>query len=138
MPQYFLEDLHPSLLLRSTEMPIDASAIADFDRRFPVAQPELMRSFFVTGATMRLLVRDGLPISGGVIGAGIEQLSWPHPIAAGDVLRVESEVLEVQQSRRRPDVGRARIRSRTLNQRDEVVQEFTAQLMVPRRTPATA
>ena len=83
--------------------------------------------------TMRLLVERGLPLAGGVVGAGGE-LSWPRPTRPGDVLQVESEVLEIIPSRSRPDRGVARIRSLTRNQRDEVVQILIAKLIVPRRT----
>ena len=82
--------------------------------------------------TMRLLVEQGLPLAGGILGAGGE-IAWPKPTRPGDVLRVESEVLEVTPSRSRPDRGMALVRSLTLNQRDEVVQSLTAKLIVPRR-----
>jgi acyl dehydratase len=82
---------------------------------------------------MRLLVEGGLPLAGGVVGAGGE-LSWPRPTRPGDVLQVESEVLEIIPSRSRLDRGVARIRSLTRNQRDEVVQILIAKLIVPRRT----
>jgi len=52
------------------------------------------------------------------------------------VLRVESEVVEVAPSRSRPDRGMIKVRSETLNQRDEVVQVLEARMIVPRRPPA--
>src|SRR5688572_26014317 len=52
---------------------------------------------------------------------------------AGDVLRVESEVLEVTPSRSRPERRTITLRSETRNQRGEVVQVLTARLIVPRR-----
>jgi acyl dehydratase len=85
--------------------------------------------------TMRLLVQGGVPIARGLIGLGAE-LSWPRPTRPGDVLRVESEVVEVSPSRSRPDRGVIKVRSETRNQRDEVVQVLEARMMVPRRPPA--
>ena len=82
---------------------------------------------------MRLLVETGLPLAGGIIGAGAE-VSWPKPTRPGDVLQVESEVQEIMPSRSRLDRGVATIRSLTHNQRDEVVQVLVAKLIVPRRT----
>ncbi len=82
--------------------------------------------------TMRLLVEGGAPIAGGVVGAGGE-ISWPRPTRPGDILQVESEVLEVTPSRSRPDRGMVTLRSETRNQRGEVVQILTAKLVVPRR-----
>lgn len=82
--------------------------------------------------TMRLLVDGAAPIAGGIIGAGGE-ISWPRPTRPGDTLHVESEVLEITPSRSRPERGMVTLRSETLNQRGEVVQIFTAKLVVPRR-----
>jgi acyl dehydratase len=82
--------------------------------------------------TMRLMVRGGVPIAGGLIGAGAE-ISWPRPTRPDDVLRVESEVLEITPSRSRPDRGMVKVRSETLNQRDQVVQVLEARMVVPRR-----
>ena len=81
--------------------------------------------------TMRLLVEGGLPIAGGIIGAGGE-ITWPNPTRPGDVLQVESEVLECRPSRSRPDRGIATIRSETRNQRGDTVQVLVAKLVVPR------
>ena len=82
--------------------------------------------------TMRLLVQGGAPIAQGIIGAGAE-IAWPRPTRPGDVLQVESEVLEIRPSRSRPDRGMVTLRSETRNQRGEVVQVLTARLVVPCR-----
>ena len=82
--------------------------------------------------TMRLLVESGLPLMGGIVGAGGE-ISWPKPTRPGDILQVVSEVEEVVPSRSRPDRGMARVRSETRNQRGETVQILVAKLIVPRR-----
>ena len=83
--------------------------------------------------TMRLLVETGLPLAGGIIGAGGE-ISWPKPTRPGDILTVTSEIEEIAPSRSRPDRGMVRVRSETRNQRDEIVQVLIARLVVPRRT----
>jgi acyl dehydratase len=85
--------------------------------------------------TMRLMVQGGVPVAGGLIGAGAE-VSWPQPTRPDDVLRVESEVIEVRPSRSRPDRGVVRVRSETRNQRDEVVQVLESRMIVPRRPEA--
>src|ERR1051325_3814970 len=51
---------------------------------------------------IRLLVRGGLPLANGVIGFGGE-LSWPIPTRPGDVLHVESEIIEIKPSRSKAD-----------------------------------
>ena len=85
--------------------------------------------------TMRLNVTGGLPIAGGIVGLGGE-LSWPKAVRPGDVLRVESEVIEVVPSRSHPDRGTVVVRSETRNGRGEVVQITTMKLLVPRRERA--
>lgn len=82
--------------------------------------------------TMRLLVQGGLPIEGGLVGAGAE-ITWPKPTRPGDTLQVDSEIREVRPSRSHPDRGIAVTHSETRNQHGEVVQILIAKLMVPRR-----
>ena len=81
---------------------------------------------------MRLLVQGGLPIAGGIIGYGSE-LSWLKPTRPGDTLSVVSEIVEITPSRSQPNRGSVRVCSETRNQHGEVVQTFTARLVVPRR-----
>ena len=85
--------------------------------------------------TMRLNVESGPQLAGGIVGAGGE-LSWPTPTRPGDVLHVESEVVEVTPSRSRPDRGTIVLLSRTINQRGDVVQIQKARLVVPRKVAA--
>ncbi|MEX2121356.1 MAG: MaoC family dehydratase [Pirellulales bacterium] len=86
--------------------------------------------------SMRLLV-EGVPIAGGMVGVGAE-MAWPKPTRAGDVLHVESEVVEARPSRSRPDRGIATIRSETRNQSGEIVQVLIAKLVVPRQSSSAA
>ena len=93
---------------------------------------ELVASGWHTAAiTMRLAVL-GLPIAGGLIGAGGE-ISWPAPTRPGAVLHVEAEVLEVRPSRSRPDRGMAVVRMETVDREGAVAQVFTVTMVVPRR-----
>lgn len=83
--------------------------------------------------TMRLLVESELDIAGGLIGLGFEELRWPRPVWPGDELRVQSEVLEKRESRSRPGQGLLKMRTTTLNQREEPVQVSVGTLIVPCR-----
>ena len=80
--------------------------------------------------TMRLAVEGGVPIKGGIIGAGVDELRWPHPVRPGDTLVAESEVVEVIPSSTRPGQGRVRVASRTYNQDGVLVQSWIATLVV--------
>ena len=57
----------------------------------------------------------------------------PAPVYAGDTLRAVTEVLAKRESRSRPDRGIVTVRTRGLNQREEVVIEFERTIMVARR-----
>lgn len=145
----YLEDLQPGQRFTSGSHSLDAAQIKAFAQQFDpqpfhldeeAAQHSLFGSLAASGwhtaaITMRLQVESGLPISGGIIGAGGE-INWPRPTRPGDILHVESEVLEVMPSRSRPDRGMITLRSETRNQRGEVVQTLTVKLVVPRRPAA--
>ena len=82
--------------------------------------------------TMRLLVTSGPKLANGMLGAGGE-IEWKMPTRPGDVLHVESEVMELIPSRSRADRGMLVLRSRTINQQGAVVQNLSAKLIVARR-----
>jgi acyl dehydratase len=142
----YLDDLHEGLRFTTGTHTVDETQIVAFASAFDPQpfhlDPEGARDSIFQGLaasgwhtaaiTMRLLVTEGVPIVGGIVGAGGE-VTWPRPTRPGDVLRVASEVLRVTPSRSRPDRGMVSLRSETLNQNDEVVQILTATLMVPRR-----
>jgi acyl dehydratase len=142
----YLDDLHIGQRFTSGTQVVDEEQIKAFARQFDpqpfhldneVAKDTLFSGLVGSGwhtaaITMRLLVEGGLPLAGGIIGAGGE-LDWPNPTRPGDILKVESEVLDIRPSQSRPDRGVARVRSLTRNQRNEVVQRLTAKLIVPRR-----
>ncbi len=147
-PRLYLEDLRVGQRFTSGTHAVDESQIRAFATEFDpqpfhldeqAARASLFGGLAASGwhtaaITMRLLVTSGLPLAGGVVGAGGE-IGWPKPTRPGDTLRVESEVLEIRPSRSRPERGMVTVRSDTRNQRDEVVQTLIARLVVPRRPP---
>src|SRR5881409_4248248 len=82
--------------------------------------------------TMRLFVRT-LNFTEGAIGLGVDELRWPNVVRPGDVLTVETEIVDLRPSRSRPGYGIIRLRNVTTNQRGEIVQTMLASVMVPRR-----
>jgi len=131
----------------STRLRVDSARIksfaAEFDPQpFHLDEVAAGKSFFgglaasgwhTAAMTMRLLVDSDLRPAGGIIGAGFEEFRWPLPVRPSDELRVESEILEVRPSKSRPTQGMLKVRTSTLNQRDEVVQASVVSLVVPRR-----
>jgi itaconyl-CoA hydratase len=67
---------------------------------------------------------------------GWNEIKLPKPVFAGDTLWAESEVLSARESRSRPSCGIVGIRTRGVNQRVEIVIEFTRTFMVFKRTAA--
>ena len=83
--------------------------------------------------TMRLFVQR-LNFAEGAIGLGVDELRWPNPVRPGDVLQVETEIIDLRLSRSKPNCGILRLRNVTTNQRGEIVQTMFANAMVPRRS----
>jgi acyl dehydratase len=146
----YLDDLDVGQRFTSGTHAVDADQIVGFAAEFDpqpfhlddtAAHGTLFGGLAASGwhtaaLTMRLLVGGGLPLAGGIVGAGGE-IGWPQPTRPGDILRVDSEVIEIKPSRSRPDRGLVTVRSETRNQRGEIVQTLTARLVVPRRSPIT-
>ena len=146
-PVHYLEDLHVGQRFVSETHIIDVEQIKAFARQFDpqpfhlddaTARNTLFGGLVASGwhtaaVTMRLLTGGGLPLAGGIIGAGGE-IAWPAPTRPGDELHVESEVVSATPSRSRPDRGTAVVRCITKNQKNETVQELMAKLIVPRRS----
>jgi acyl dehydratase len=144
----FLEDLTVGQTFRSGTVTVDLERSRAFAAEFdpqPFHLDEaagagslfggLVASGWYTAAlSMRLMVESDFRIAGGLIGAGVEEIRWPRPVRPGDVLRVESEILDVRPSQSKPDRGIARVRNTTLNQNDEPVMIQVAKLIVPRRS----
>jgi acyl dehydratase len=56
-----------------------------------------------------------------VANLGYDKLVMPAPVFIGDTLRAETEVVELKESRSRPQAGVVTFAHRLLNQRDEIV-----------------
>ena len=146
MSELYLEDFSVGQRFLSATHAIDAAQIKDFAAQFDpqpfhTSEEAAKDSFFhglaasgwhTAAITMSLLVKSGMPIAGGLIGAGCE-IDWPKPTRPGDVLRVESEVLSVTPSRSRPERGVITLHSQTKTQDNDVVQRMTSKLLAWRK-----
>jgi acyl dehydratase len=145
----FLDDFAVGQVYRgTTSLQVDADAIKRYAREYDpqpfhldeaAAANTMFKGLAASGwhtasVTMRLLVDGGVPIAGGIIGGGTDEMRWPRPVRPGDRLRVESEVIDVRPSRSNPAQGILKLRTTTFNQNDEPVMIFTGNLIVLRRT----
>jgi acyl dehydratase len=147
MAVHYLEDFSPGQKFGSGKLRVESDRIkafaAEFDPQpFHLDEEAAGRSVFkglaasgwhTASMTMRLLVESEMSPAGGIVGAGFDEFRWPRPVRPGDELHVESEVLEVRESKSRPEQGLIKVRTTTINQNGEPVQVFVGNLVVPRR-----
>ncbi len=62
-----------------------------------------------------------------------DEIQLPNPVFVGDTLWAESEILELRESRSKPNCGIVGLRSRGVNQRGEIVIAFRRTFMVYKR-----
>lgn len=151
MQPRYLDDLAIGDQFKSGEHAMDETQIKSFATQFDpqpfhlddtAARATLFGGLAASGwhtaaITMRLQVTSGLPIAGGIVGAGGE-LSWPRPTRPTDVLHVVSEVVQIAPSKSKPDRGMVTVRSETRNQHGDVLQVSTVRIVVPRQPGADA
>jgi acyl dehydratase len=92
-------------------------------------QRPLVDSTFTLALVTGLSVAD---VSERAVNLGWREVRLPSPVYAGDTIRAETEVIAKRESRSRPEQGILTVRTRGLNQRDEVVIEFERTIMLPR------
>ncbi|MEQ6435045.1 MaoC family dehydratase [Comamonas sp. w2-DMI] len=142
----YLEDLYEGQKFVSGDHPLDEAQIVAYARQFDpqvfhldadAAQNTFFQGLAASGwhtasISMRL-VTESIPLADGIIGGGVEELAWPQPTRPGDVLHLESEIVEIIPSRSRPDRAMVRLLCQTKNQRGEVLQRFRPKLLAFRR-----
>jgi acyl dehydratase len=93
----------------------------------------LAASGWLTAAIVMRLRVLSITVSGGMIGAGVEEMRWTEPVRPSDTLRTEIEVIGVRQSNSRKEYGLIRTRTEAINQREEVVLRSTVNFLAPLR-----
>lgn len=148
----YLDDLVPGTIRRFGSYEVTRDEVLEFARKydpqpFHLSDEAASETHFGRLAasgwhscamTMSMLVAEMAVHPQASLGAaGIDELRWLKPVYPGDVLRCETEVLEVRPSQSRPDMGSARNRMTVFNQHDEPVLRFVA-LALMRRRPHTS
>src|SRR5947207_8600805 len=90
----------------------------------------LVNSTFTLAHVLGLSVPETTQAGG--INLGWKEIRLPKPVFVGDTIRSETEVLTVRESGSRPAYGVVSVRTRGLNQRDEVVCEFERSFLIPK------
>ena len=85
---------------------------------------------------MSMLVKNISDIQQAGLGSpGIDELRWLKPVYPGDILRVETEVLDKRPSRSRADMGSFRSKATIYNQDDIAVMTVISIGLVRRAPP---
>jgi acyl dehydratase len=144
--QLYLDDLVIGQTFQSDPFEVTSEAITKFARDFDpqpfhLSEATAINTFFgglaasgwhTAAMTMRLLV-ESVPLAGGVIGAGMDEIQWPKPVRPGDLLRTRTEVTDLRPSKSNSRRGIGKFKTTTLNQNGETVQIVVANLVLQRR-----
>jgi acyl dehydratase len=86
---------------------------------------------------MRMLVNNiSERRQAGLGSPGLDELRWLRPVFPGDVLRLETELLEKTRSRSRPEMGSFKSMVKVFNQDDICVMSFRSIGLIAVRDPA--
>jgi acyl dehydratase len=99
-------------------------AYLHIDEQYCKEHTEFGQRIVNSAFTLGLMV--GITISDTTLGTAVANLGWdevrfPRPMFHGDTLRVETEVVELRESKSRPNAGVVTFIHRGYNQRNELV-----------------
>ncbi|MBA2744512.1 MAG: MaoC family dehydratase [Chthoniobacterales bacterium] len=147
MNHVYFDDLRVGDRFTSDVYAVNDDAIIAFAREFDVQPFHLDRAaanesifgalaasgWHTAAIAMRLFTTGPLQFVGGAVGLGVDELRWPVAVRAGDIVQLETEIIEARESRSKPSHGIIRISNVMRNQHREVVLSYTANAMVQRR-----
>src|ERR1700680_1407497 len=130
----YLNDLHVGQRFASGTYLMEEARIKEFAAEFDpqpfhldeaaaaasVFQGLTASGWHTSAVSMRLLVTGVLPFAHGIVGLGGE-IAWPRPTRPGDILCIESEIVEITPSRSKPHQGIVTLRVTMFNQNRETV-----------------
>ena len=111
------------LTMNTNPIHFDAEYAATTDWGKPLVDSTFTLAL-VTGLSVEAVSERGVNL-------GWREVRLPAPVFAGDTIRAETEVLSKRESKSRPGFGIVTVRTRGLNQRDEVVIDFERSILLP-------
>jgi acyl dehydratase len=97
----------------------------------------LAASGWLTAAIAMRQRVQAIRVSGGMIGAGVEEMRWTKPVRPGDKIRTRTEILRTRPLSSRPTYGLVRSLTTVYNQRDEVVMTSITNFLAPLKGAST-
>jgi len=96
----------------------------------------IVNSLFTLGLMIGISVGD-TTLGTTVANLGMDEVRFPKPVFHGDTLSVRTEVLELRESKSRPNNGIVVFAHRAINQRGEVVAQCKRSALMLRKTVST-
>ena len=103
-----------------THNPAQLHLDAEYCRTETEFGQRLVNSYFTLGLMVGISVGD-TTLGTAVANLGNDEVRFPKPLFHGDTIRVETEVIELRESKSRPDQGIVTFRHRAYNQHDDLV-----------------
>jgi acyl dehydratase len=99
-------------------------AMLHLDEEYCRTETEFGQRIVNSGFTLALMV--GISVGDTTLGTAIANLGWdevrfPKPVFHGDTLRVETEIIDLRESKSRPNAGIVTFKHSAYNQRNELV-----------------
>ncbi len=107
------------LITTMTHNPASLHLDAEYMKNTEYGQP-LVNSCLTLGLMVGISVNDTTHGTT-VANLGWDEVRFPKPLFHGDTIRIETEVLDVRESKSRPDNGIVIFEHRAFNQHDELV-----------------
>lgn len=107
------------LMSTLTHNPAQLHIDAEYMKGTPFGKP-LMNSAFTLGLMVGISVGD-TTLGTAVANLGWDEVRFPNPLFAGDTIHVVTEVIELRESKSRPEAGIVTFLHQAFNQKDELV-----------------
>jgi acyl dehydratase len=92
----------------------------------------IVNSLFTLGLMIGISVHE-TTLGTTIANLGMDEVKFPKPVFHGDTLHVESEVLELRESKSRPENGIVLFAHRAINQRGEIVASCKRSALMHRK-----
>jgi acyl dehydratase len=107
------------LMSTLTHNPAQLHLDAEYMKGTPYGRP-LMNSAFTLGLMVGISVGD-TTLGTAVANLGWDEVRFPNPLFAGDTIHVVTEVIELRESKSRPEAGIVTFLHKAYNQKNELV-----------------
>lgn len=114
-------------------------ALLHLDEEYCKTETEFGQRVVNSCFTLALMV--GISVGDTTLGTAIANLGWdevrfPKPVFHGDTLRIETEIVDLRESKSRPNAGIVTFLHRAYNQRNELVAHCKRSGLQRKREPA--